>query len=77
MSPPKPEIGAHVRLFLRSKRKIDGVLVGDLGRWVWILRDHARFEELVVWEQVFSYHRLDERGHLLPQEPTLPLEVEG
>lgn len=75
MSPPRPETGAHVRLFLVTKRHLDGWLGPDLGEGVVSFRRASNGEAIRVrWEEVFSYHRLDARGHLLPKDPELPLE---
>ncbi|HEV8176910.1 MAG TPA: hypothetical protein VGP44_04410 [Gemmatimonadales bacterium] len=78
MTPPKPEPGAHVRLFLVSRRALDGVLGADLGGgFVSFRGDRTGEVERVRWEAVYSYHRLDPRGHRLPVQPELPLELEG
>lgn len=78
MTPPKPEEGAHIRLFLVTKTHLDGIMgidVGD-GFVTFAPEQDGGVYRRIDWELVYSYHRLSPRGHLLPTEPTLPLEME-
>lgn len=78
MSPPLPPEGTRLRLFLTSRRHLDGTLGVAIGNGsVTFLREGREIYERIDWGEVYSYHRLDAIPRMMPTDRQMELPLEG
>ena len=71
----RPPEGTHVRIYLTSRRVLDGILGPEIGEGqVAFTRDRTGETVSIPWGEIYTFHRLDPRGAFVGKQASLPLE---